>query len=105
VLCERGSRTFEPSTRNSLDIAAIPELQLRSELPVLIDPSHGTGRSDLVTPTGVAGVAAGADALIIEVHPNPSKAFSDGDQSLSTEEFPSFMQRIGAMAVAMGRTI
>jgi 3-deoxy-7-phosphoheptulonate synthase len=105
VLCERGSRTFEPSTRNSLDIAAIPELQLRSELPVLIDPSHGTGRSDLVTPTGVAGVAAGADALMVEVHPNPTKAFSDGDQSLSTEAFPSFMQRIGAMAVAMGRTI
>ncbi|MGH2806117.1 MAG: 3-deoxy-7-phosphoheptulonate synthase [Actinomycetota bacterium] len=105
VLCERGSRTFEPSTRNSLDIAAIPELQLRSELPVIVDPSHGTGRTDLVTPAGVAGIAAGADGIIVEVHPNPATAFSDGDQALSTEAFPGFMQRVGAMAVAMGRTI
>ena len=81
VLCERGSRTFEPSTRNSPDIAAIPEMKARSGLPVIIDPSHGTGRRDIVAPVSLAGVAAGADGVIVEVHPNPAEALSDGPQS------------------------
>ena len=105
VLCERGSRTFESSTRNSLDIAAVPELLLRTELPIMVDPSHGTGRADLVTPAAVAGVAAGADGILVEVHPDPSRALSDGDQSLSTAAFASFMEKLRDMALAVGRTL
>ena len=104
VICERGSRTFEPSTRNSIDIAAIPEIKLRSELPVLIDPSHGTGRRDLVTPVALAGIAAGADGVLVEVHPHPESALSDGDQSLEAAAFGSFMARVRAMALAVGRS-
>jgi 3-deoxy-7-phosphoheptulonate synthase len=105
VLCERGSRTFEPSTRNSLDIAAIPEIKLRTDLPVVVDPSHGTGRRDLVEPVSLAGVAAGADGILVEVHPNPEVALSDGPQSLPTSEVASFMERVRAMSLAVGRTI
>jgi 3-deoxy-7-phosphoheptulonate synthase len=82
AICERGSRTFEPSTRNSLDIAAVSEIKLRGHFPVVVDPSHGTGRRDLVAPVAVAGVAAGADGVIVEVPPRPEAALSDGDQSL-----------------------
>ncbi|MGQ0669847.1 MAG: 3-deoxy-7-phosphoheptulonate synthase [Actinomycetota bacterium] len=103
VICERGSRTFEPSTRNSLDIAAVPEIKLRSELPVIVDPSHGTGKADLVTPIALAGIAAGADGVIVEVHPDPSVALSDGPQSLVASEFGAFAQAMSAMAKAVGR--
>jgi 3-deoxy-7-phosphoheptulonate synthase len=105
VICERGSRTFEPSTRNSLDIAAVPEIKMRSDLPVIVDPSHGTGRRDLVTPVGLAGIAAGADGLIVEVHPDPTSALSDGDQSLLAADFGSFMGRVRAMSLAVGRSV
>lgn len=105
VLCERGSRTFEPSTRNSLDIGAVPEVKLRSDLPVIVDPSHGTGRSDLVAPVAVAAVAAGADGLLVEVHPDPGVALSDGAQSLRAADFGTFMDGVRAMALAVGRTV
>ncbi len=105
VICERGSRTFEPSTRNSVDIAAVPEIKLRSELPVIVDPSHGTGRRDLVTPVALAGIAAGADGVIVEVHPDPSVALSDGTQSLEAATFAAFMDRVRAMALAVGRSV
>lgn len=103
VVCERGSRTFEPSTRNSLDIAAIPEIQSRSGVPVIADPSHGTGRRDLVTPVALAAIAAGADGLIVEVHPDPATALSDGQQSLEASHFGDFMDPVGTMAAAAGR--
>jgi 3-deoxy-7-phosphoheptulonate synthase len=105
VICERGSRTFEPSTRNSLDIAAVSELKLRSDLPVIVDSSHGTGVRALVTPIAMAGIAAGADGVMVEVHPNPDEALSDGFQSLESTKFPSFMGRVRAMAMAMGRSV
>jgi 3-deoxy-7-phosphoheptulonate synthase len=105
VICERGSRTFEPSTRNSVDIAAVPEIKLRSDIPVIIDPSHGTGRRDLVTPVALAGIAAGADGIIVEVHPHPDAALSDGAQSLEAASFPAFMHRVRAMSLAVGRSV
>jgi 3-deoxy-7-phosphoheptulonate synthase len=103
AICERGSRTFEPAMRNSLDIGAIPELRFRSGLPVVVDSSHGTGRTDLVLPVGLAGVAAGADAMIVEVHPEPSAALSDGFQAIESDDFPAFMRSVAAMAAAVGR--
>jgi 3-deoxy-7-phosphoheptulonate synthase len=103
VLCERGSRTFEPSTRNSIDIAAIPEMRARSGLPVIVDPSHGTGRRDIVAPVTLAGIAAGADGVIVEVHPNPEEALSDGPQSWEAARFGEFMDGVRAMAAAVGR--
>jgi 3-deoxy-7-phosphoheptulonate synthase len=103
AICERGSRTFEPSMRNSLDIAAIPEMSLRSDLPVVVDPSHGTGRTDLVLPAALAGIAAGADAMIVEVHPDPSTALSDGYQSIELARFGEFMAAVKEMAAAVGR--
>lgn len=105
VICERGSRTFEPSTRNSLDIAAIPEIKFRSEFPVIVDPSHGTGRRDLVTPVASAGIAAGADGVIVEVHPDPPAALSDGAQSLFAGEFGVFADAVSAVAAAVGRAL
>lgn len=105
VICERGSRTFEPSTRNSVDIAAVPEIKLRSDLPVLVDPSHGTGRRDLVTPVALAGIAAGADGVIVEVHPDPGVALSDGSQSLEAAKFGAFMSRVRGMSLAVGRSV
>lgn len=105
VVCERGSRTFEPSTRNSLDIAAIPELRRRSGFPVIADPSHGTGRRDLVTPVSLAAIAAGADGLIVEVHPDPDAALSDGQQSLQAARFSDFMAPIRSMAASTGRAL
>jgi len=105
LLCERGSRTFEPSTRNSLDLAAVPEISQRSDLPVLVDPSHATGRADLVTPVSLAAIAAGADGLLVEVHPDPARALSDGAQSLRADAFGAFMDRARAMAAAAGRTM
>ena len=105
VLCERGIRTFENATRNTLDISAIPVIQKLSHLPILADPSHGTGRRDKVSPMARAAVAAGADGLLIEVHPDPEKALSDGAQSLYLEEFEQLRKELQMIAVAVGRTL
>jgi 3-deoxy-7-phosphoheptulonate synthase len=103
VICERGSRTFEPAMRNSLDIASIPEMRFRSSLPVIVDPSHGTGRTDLVAPIALAGIAAGADGMMVEVHPDPPRALSDGFQAFEVSRFGEFMQSVSDMALAVGR--
>ena len=105
VLCERGIRTFENATRNTLDVAAVPVLKRETHLPVIVDPSHAGGVSDLVAPLSFAAIAAGADGLIVEVHPDPASALSDGDQSLSFEAFRKLMDRLEAFAVAAGRTL
>ena len=104
VLCERGIRTFERATRNTLDVSAIPVLKRETHLPVIVDPSHAGGDSDLVAPLAFAAVAAGADGLIIEVHPDPESALSDGDQSLNPGAFNLVMDRLGAFAAAAGKT-
>ena len=105
MLCERGIRTFESFTRNTLDISAIPVIQQLSHLPVLADPSHGTGRRDKVTPMARAAVAAGADGLIIEVHNDPDHAKSDGAQSLFPGQFDRLMAELRIIAPAIGRSI
>src|SRR5271157_4901818 len=105
ILCERGIRTFESSTRNTLDVSAIPVIHKLSHLPIIADPSHGTGRRDKVAPMARASVAAGADALLIEVHHQPDKALSDGAQSLYPEQFAKLMGEIRMIAPAVGRTI
>ncbi|HUF30407.1 MAG TPA: 3-deoxy-7-phosphoheptulonate synthase [Gemmatimonadaceae bacterium] len=105
ILCERGIRTFETSTRNTLDIGAIAVLKRETHLPVIVDPSHAAGRSHLVPALAVAAVAAGADGLMIEVHPSPATALSDGDQSLTPDEFHGLMDRVRAVALAIGRTV
>jgi len=94
ILCERGIRTFEEYTRNTLDISAVPLLKELSHLPVIVDPSHATGMRSLIKPMAKASVAAGADGLLIEVHPNPEEAYSDGKQSLLPEQFAELMQEI-----------
>ncbi len=105
VLCERGIRTYETATRNTLDVAAIPVLKRESHLPVIVDPSHAGGDAELVAPLAFAAVAAGADGLIVEVHPDPERALSDGDQSLAPSSFALLMQSLDAFARAAGRTI
>jgi len=105
MLCERGIRTFEESTRFTLDIAAVPVIDALSHLPVIVDPSHATGRWGLVGPCSRAAVAAGADGLIIEVHPNPEEALSDGEQSLYPENFDRLMGDLRAVAEAVGREL
>ena len=105
ILCERGIRTFETATRNTLDLNAIPIIKQRSHLPVLVDPSHGTGIRDLVTPMARAAAACGADGIIVEVHVEPAKALSDGQQSLDPPGFTRMMQDIRAIARAMGKEI
>ena len=105
VLCERGIRTFETYTRNTLDIAAIPVIKKLSHLPIMADPSHGTGRRDKVAPMARAAVAAGADGLLIEVHHDPEKALSDGAQSLFPEQFAQLMTELRIIAPAVGRRI
>jgi len=105
ILCERGIRTFETYTRNTMDVAAIPILHKLSHLPMTADPSHGTGRRDKVSPMACASVAAGTDALLVEVHPNPDKALSDGAQSLRPEQFTSLMEQVRLIAPAVGRSI
>jgi 3-deoxy-7-phosphoheptulonate synthase len=105
VLCERGIRTFERYTRNTLDIAAVPLLKQLTHLPVIVDPSHGTGVRALVPAAAKAAIAAGADGLLIEVHPNPEKALSDGFQSLAPREFASLMRDLAPLARAIGRTL
>jgi 3-deoxy-7-phosphoheptulonate synthase len=105
MLCERGIRTFEPYTRNTLDINAVPLLKQLSHLPVIVDPSHGTGKWELVAAVSMAAVAAGADGLLIEVHPHPSRALSDGAQSLKPEAFARLMTGLQAVAQAVGREL
>ena len=105
ILCERGIRTYETATRNTLDIAAIPVLKRETHLPVIVDPSHAGGRADLVMPLAMAAIAAGADGLIVEVHPDPANARSDGDQSLTPSGFAAMMQAVHAIVVAVGRTM
>jgi 3-deoxy-7-phosphoheptulonate synthase len=105
ILCERGIRTFETATRNTLDVAAIPVLKRETHLPVIIDPSHAAGRADLVLPLALAGVAAGADGLIVEVHPDPLHAKSDAEQQLTFAQFAVFMRRVAMVATAMDRTM
>jgi 3-deoxy-7-phosphoheptulonate synthase len=105
VLCERGIRTFESYTRNTLDISAIPVIKKLSHLPIIVDPSHGTGRRDKVPPMARAAVAAGADGLLIEVHNDPEKALSDGAQSLYPEQFERLIKELRMIAPAVGRTI
>jgi len=105
ILCERGIRTFETYTRNTLDISAIPIVHKLSHLPITSDPSHGTGLRDKVAPMACASIAAGADALLIEVHPSPDNALSDGAQSLYPEQFSELMGQLRMIAPAVGRTI
>jgi 3-deoxy-7-phosphoheptulonate synthase len=105
MLCERGIRTFEPYTRNTLDISAVPVLKQLSHLPVIVDPSHATGKWDLVDPVSRASIAAGADGLIIEVHPRPDEALSDGAQSLKPEKFKNLMNALKPIAEAVGRSL
>jgi 3-deoxy-7-phosphoheptulonate synthase len=105
MLCERGIRTFETSTRNTTDINAIPVLKNLTHLPVILDPSHSTGYSEYVAAIARAGIAAGADGLIIEVHPDPAKAVSDGRQSLKPEKFAEMVKQVGQIAQIMGRRL
>ena len=105
ILCERGIRTFETYTRNTMDISAIPVVKKLSHLPMVADPSHGTGRRDKVAPMARASVAAGADGLLIEVHPDPDRALSDGAQSLRPEQFEELMAQLRMIAPAVGRSI
>ncbi len=105
ILCERGIRTFETATRNTLDLSAVPVLKQLSHLPVMVDPSHGTGHWELVPPMSKAAVAAGADGLLIEVHPDPERAMSDGAQSLKPERFVRLMSELRGVAAAVGRSL
>jgi 3-deoxy-7-phosphoheptulonate synthase len=103
ILCERGIRTFETATRNTLDLAAVPVLRERTHLPVIVDPSHAAGRRELVPALALAGIAAGADGLIVEVHPRPEEAMSDGRQSLTPDAFVALMASVASVARAVGR--
>jgi 3-deoxy-7-phosphoheptulonate synthase len=105
ILCERGIRTFEPSTRNTLDLNAVPMLKRLTHLPVIVDPSHGTGLAWMVPRLACAAIAAGADGLLIEVHGDPSSALSDGEQALTFDEFARMMPEAAAVAAAVGRRI
>jgi 3-deoxy-7-phosphoheptulonate synthase len=105
ILCERGIRTFETYTRNTMDISAIPVVKKLSHLPIIGDPSHGTGRRDKVSPMARAAVAAGGDGLLVEVHPDPERALSDGAQSLFPEQFAELMGQLRLIAKAVGRTL
>jgi 3-deoxy-7-phosphoheptulonate synthase len=105
MLCERGIRTFETYTRNTYDISAIPVLKKLTHLPVLGDPSHGVGKRDLVPPMALATIAAGGDGLLMEMHPNPDKAMSDGAQSLFPEELTKLVAKLRKLAPIVDRTI
>ena len=105
ILCERGIRTFEPSTRNTLDVSAVAVLKAETHLPVIVDPSHAAGNASLVMPLALAAIAAGADGLLVEVHPTPATAMSDGDQSLDFVMFGDLMRRLAPVANAVGRTL
>ena len=105
ILCERGIRTFEPATRNTLDLSAVPLLKQKSHLPITIDPSHATGIASLVEPMALGAVAVGCDALEIEVHNDPKNAWSDGAQSLTPAQFASAMEKIKDMAEFTGKPL
>jgi 3-deoxy-7-phosphoheptulonate synthase len=105
ILCERGIRTYETATRNTMDISAIPVVKKLSHLPIVADPSHGTGRRDMVAPMARAAVAAGADAILVEVHPNADKATSDAAQTLYLDQFDKLMGELRLIATAVGRTL
>jgi 3-deoxy-7-phosphoheptulonate synthase len=103
VLCERGIRTFETATRNTLDLSAVPLIRSLSHLPIVVDPSHATGHRDLVRPMALAALAAGADGLLVEVHPNPDEALSDGPQSLTLAQFSSLMEDVRHLGAALSK--
>ena len=105
IFCERGIRTYETFTRNTLDLSAVAAIKELSHLPIIVDPSHGTGRWEMVRPMARAAVAAGCDGLIIEVHPHPEVALSDGDQSLTPKNFNALMGELGKICTVMGRTL
>ncbi len=105
VLCERGVRTFADHTRNTLDLSVVPAVQRLSHLPIIVDPSHGTGKRNKVTPLSRAAVAVGADGLIVEVHPDPEKALSDGAQSLFPDQFDQLMREVRQIAAVLGRSV
>jgi 3-deoxy-7-phosphoheptulonate synthase len=105
ILCERGVRSFDPAARNMFDLTAIPIVHKLSHLPIVADPSHGTGLRDKVTPMARAAVAAGADGIIVEMHPDPDRALSDGGQSLFPEQLSELIVQLRAVANAIGRTI
>jgi len=105
VLCERGVRTFADHARNTLDLSVIPPVKKLCHLPIIVDPSHGTGKRDYVPSMALAGLAAGADGLMLEVHPDPDHALSDGAQTLSFEGFDALLQTLRRLAEALGRTI
>lgn len=103
ILCERGIRSFDPYVRNTFDIACIPAVKRLSDLPIVADPSHGTGRSDLVLPVALAAIAAGADGVMIEVHNKPEVALTDGEQSLNLDEFEYAVEKMKALAISLGK--
>ena len=103
ILCERGIRTFETYTRNTFDISCIPAVHDLCKLPIIADPSHGTGRVELVTPVAIGALAAGADGIMIEVHDNPAKAMTDGQQSLTFTEFSRLMEKVKILEALNGR--
>jgi len=105
ILCERGVRTFADHTRNTLDLSVVPAVQRLSHLPIIVDPSHGTGKRNKVTPLSRAAVAVGADGLIVEVHPDPEKAMSDGAQSLFPDQFDQLMHEVRQIAAVLGRSV
>ena len=105
LLCERGIRTFETAYRFTLDLMAVPVLKERSDLPVIVDPSHAAGRRDLVLPLSLAAAAAGADGIIVEVHPDPDNAICDGPQSLATDQLGAFVDQVKAAAALAGNTL
>ena len=105
ILCERGVRTFETYTRNTLDVSAIPAIKQMSHLPVIVDPSHAAGMYWMVEPLALAAVAAGADGLIIEVHNDPANALCDGAQSITPEQFDGLMGRLAPLAACVGREL
>jgi 3-deoxy-7-phosphoheptulonate synthase len=105
ILCERGVRTFDPAVRNMFDLTAIPVVHTLSHLPIVADPSHGTGLRDIVTPMARAAVAAGADGILVEMHPEPDRALSDGAQSLYPEQFAALMKELRCVATAIGRNV
>jgi 3-deoxy-7-phosphoheptulonate synthase len=105
ILCERGIRTFETATRNTLDISAVPIVRMASHLPIVVDPSHSAGRLDLVLPLSLAGVAAGADGVLVETHPSPEHALCDGPQSLCTDDFGEYADRVLSLARWAGKTV
>ena len=105
VLCERGVRSFADHTRNTLDLSIVPAVQRLSHLPIIVDPSHGTGKRNKVTPLSRAAVAVGADGLIVEVHHDPDRALSDGMQSLFPDQFDALMTQVRQIATVLGRTV